>query len=385
MRRVASVLVAVLAAALLVPSPAGAAGVFRIANMTEPETLDPALASGVPEHRIISSLFEGLYANDPKDLSPVPGVALRHTRSKDGTVYTFTLNPQARWTNGRQVTADDFVYAWERVLNPKTGAKYAQQLYYVKNGEAYHRGTITDFGLVGVKALNPTTLQVTLERPTAYFLYLTTFYTLYPVPKEAVERHGADWTKPGRIVSNGPFRLVEWVPQQTLVLEKNPGYWDAASVALDRVVFDPTTDVNTVVRQFQAGEIDWVTSSANLPAALVARWKDRPEFYAEPYLGTYYFRMNVTKPPLNDVRVRKALSLAIDREALTRNVTRAGEIASSAFVPRNMPNYTGVNGLDFDPAEAKRLLAEAGYPDGKGFPPVELMYNTNELNRIIAQ
>ncbi|HEX7127843.1 MAG TPA: peptide ABC transporter substrate-binding protein [Thermodesulfobacteriota bacterium] len=385
MRRIASTLAAVLAAALLVPSPGLAASVFRISNMTEPETLDPALASGVPEHRIISSLFEGLYANDPKDLSPVPGVALRHTLSKDGTVYTFTLNPQARWTNGRQVTADDFVYAWERVLNPKTGAKYAQQLYYVKNGEAYNRGTITDFGLVGVKALNQTTLQVTLERPTAYFLYLTTFYTLYPVPKEAVERHGADWTKPGRIVSNGPFRLVEWVPQQTLVLEKNPGYWDAGSVALDRVVFDPTTDVNTVVRQFQAGETDWVTSSANLPAALVAVWKDRPEYYAEPYLGTYYFRMNVTRPPLNDVRVRKALSMAIDREALTRSVTRAGEIASSAFVPRNMPNYSGVKGLDFDPAEAKRLLAEAGYPGGKGFPPVELMYNTNELHRIITQ
>lgn len=383
MRRL--VLAALAAATLVAPTPAVAANLLRISNMAEPETIDPALATGVPEHRIMANLFEGLYANDPKDLSPVPGVALRHTLSKDGKLYTFTLNPQAKWTNGRQVTADDFVFAWERVLNPKTGAKYAQQLYYLKNGEAYNKGAVTDFKQVGVRAVNPTTLEVTLERPTAFFLYLTTFYTLYPVPKEAVQQHGADWTKPGKIVSNGPFRLAEWVPQQALVLEKNGNYWDAKAVALDRVVFDPTTDVNTVVRQFQAGETDWVTSSANLPASLVEIWKSRPEFYAEPYLGTYYFRMNVTKPPLNDARVRKALSMAIDRETITQRVTRAGEIASSGFVPRNMPGYPGVKGHDFDPAGAKRLLAEAGYPDGKGFPAVELLYNTNELHRIITQ
>ncbi len=384
MRRLASLVLAVLVTAAAAGS-AEAAAVFRISNVAEPETIDPALATGVPEHRIMSNLFEGLYANDPKDLSPVPGVASKHTLSKDGKVYTFTLNPRAKWTNGRRVTAEDFVYAWERVLNPRTAARYAQQIYYVKNGEAYNKGTLTDFRQVGVRAVNPTTLEVTLEQPTAYFLYLTTFYTLYPVPKEAIERHGADWTKPGKIVSNGPFRLTEWVPQQTLVLEKNPTYWDVKSVALDRVVFDPTTDVNTVVKQFQAGETDWVTSSSNLPAALVEIWKSRPEYYAEPYLGTYYFRMNVTKPPLDDARVRKALSMAIDREAITRSVTRAGEIPSSGFVPRNMPKYPGVKGLDFDPAEAKRLLAEAGHPDGKGFPAIELIFNTSELHRIITQ
>lgn len=383
MRRL--VLAVLAAATLLAPGAALGATVFRISNFAEPETIDPALATGVPEHRIIASLFEGLYANDPKDLSPVPGVALRHTLSKDGKVYTFSLNPRARWTNGRQVTADDFVFAWERVLNPRTAAKYAQQLYYLKNGEAYNKGTLTDFAQVGVRAVSPTTLEVTLERPTAYFLYLTTFYTLFPVPKEALSQHGADWTKPGRMVSNGPFRLTEWIPQQRLVLEKNPGYWDQAAVALDRVVFDPTTDVNTVVRQFQAGETDWVTSSSNLPASLVEIWKHRPEYYAEPYLGTYYFRMNVTRPPLNDARVRKALSLAIDRVTLTERVTRAGEVASSGFVPRNMPGYSGVKGHDFNPGEAKRLLAEAGYPGGTGFPPLELLFNTNELHRIVTQ
>lgn len=360
-----------------------ASGLFRINNGAEPETIDPALATGDVEHRILVGLFEGLYSNDPRTLEPIPGVALRHTVSKDGKVYTFSLNPAARWTSGRQVTADDFVYAWRRVLDPGTGAKYAYQLFHVKNGEAYNRGAITDFTQVGVRAVNPTTLEVTLERPTSYFLFLTTFYTLYPVPREAIEAHGRDWTKPGRIVSNGPFRLAGWVPQQTLVLEKNPTYWDAKAVALERVVFNPTEDSNTGIKQFVAGETDWVPK--NIPPAQVEVWKGKPEWYAEPFLGTYFFRFNVTRPPLDDARVRKALSRAIDREAITRHVTRAGEIPWSGFIPKNMPNYPGVHGLDFDPAEARRLLAEAGYPGGKGLPPIEFIYNTNEQHRAIAQ
>jgi oligopeptide transport system substrate-binding protein len=386
MYRLAAPLLALAALLALAPGPAGAAAgaaVFRMNNGAEPETIDPALATGVPEHRIIMNLFEGLYANDPKTLAPVPGVALRHTVSKDGRVYTFTLNPAATWSNGRAVTSDDFVYAWERVLSPKTGAKYAQQLYYVKNGEPYNKGTIHDFTEVGVKALDRSTLRVTLERPTAYFLALTTFYALYPVPREAVEAHGRDWTRPGKIVGNGPFRLTRWVPQQTVVLEKSPTYWDAKAVALDRVVFNPTEDNTTSVKQFAAGETDWVPG--NMPASQVEIWKGKPEWYAEPYLGSYFYRFNVTRPPFDDVRVRKAFARAIDREALARHVTRAGEIAWSGFVPKTMPNYPGVRGLDFDPAEAKRLLAEAGYPGGRGFPPVELIYNTSESHRAIAQ
>src|SRR5918996_3378679 len=365
-RPFAAVFAAAAAFALLTgaPAPAEAAGVFRINNGAEPETLDPAIATGVPEHRIMMNLFEGLYSNDPKTLAPVPAVALRHTLSKDGRRYTFTLNPAAKWTNGRQVTADDFVYAWERALDPKTGAKYAQQLYYLKNGEAYNKGELTDFKQVGVRAASPTTLEVTLERPTAYFAYLTTFYTLYPVPKEAIEQHGKDWTKPGKIVSNGPFRLAEWVPQQALVLEKNSAYWDAKTVALDRVVLNPTDDNNTSVKMFAAGETDWVPG--NIPASQVEVWRNRPEWYASPYLGTYYYRLNVTRKPFDDPRVRRAFARAIDREALTTHVTRAGEIAWTGFVPKNMPDYPGVEGHGFDPAEAKRLLAEAGYPGGRG-------------------
>jgi len=355
--------------------------VFRINNMVEPESLDPGVVTGVPEHRILSNLFEGLTTADPKDLSPRPGMAATWTVSKDGLVYTFKLR-SARWTDGKPVTAHDFVYAWERVLNPKMGAKYAQQLFYLKNGEEYNRGRITDFTQVGAKALDDRTLQVTLRCPTAYFLDLTSFYTLYPVPRWAIEAHGKDWVKPGKIVSNGPFRLVRWVPQEELVLEKNPGHWDAARVKLQRVVFLPTEDGNTAHKQFLAGESDWVPQ---VPTAQIEAARTRAEFYVTPYLGTYFFRFNVTKSPTNDARVRKALSLAVDRESLTRYVTRAGQIPTSTFVPAGMRGYEGVRGLGFDTAAARKLLAEAGYPDGKGFPKLELLYNTNELHKVVTQ
>jgi oligopeptide transport system substrate-binding protein len=362
-------------------TPGAEAQVFRINNMVEPESLDPGVVTGVPEHRILSNLFEGLTTTDPKDLSPRPGMAASWTVSKDGLVYTFKLR-NARWTDGKPVTAHDFVYAWERVLNPKMGAKYAQQLFYVKNGEDYNKGRITDFSQVGVKALNDSSLRVTLRCPTAYFLDLTSFYTLYPVPRWAIEAHGKDWVKPGKIVSNGPFRLVSWVPQRELVLEKNPQHWDAGRVKLQRVVFLPTDDVNTAYKQFLTGESDWVPQ---VPTSQIDAARSRPESYVTPYLGTYYIRFNVTKPPVNDVRVRKALSVAVDRESLTKFVTKAGEIPTSAFVPAGMRGYEGVKSLGFDMAAAKKLLTEAGYQDGKGFPKVELLYNTNELHRVVTQ
>jgi oligopeptide transport system substrate-binding protein len=375
----------ILAAALVLAlAPAAGAAleqVFRITNTAEPESLDPGIVTGVPEHRILSNLFEGLTTADPKDLSPRPGMAASWTVSRDGLVYTFTLR-DARWTDGKPVTAQDFVYAWERILNPKTGAKYAQQLYYLKNGEEYNKGRLTDFGLVGVKALDAKSLRVTLRCPTAYFLDLTSFYTLYPVPRWAIEAHGKDWVKPGKIVSNGPFRLVSWVPQKDLVLEKNPQHWDAANVKLQKVVFLPTDDINTAYKQFLAGDSDWLPT---LPAAQIESARSRPEHYVSPYLGTYYFRFNTTKAPVSDLRVRKALSLAVDRESLTRFVTKSGEIPHAGFVPAGLRGYAAVTGAGFDPTTAKKLLADAGYPDGKGFPRLELLYNTSDLHRVITQ
>jgi len=367
--------------ASVVPPAAAQEQVFRINNMVEPESLDPGVVTGVPEHRILSNLFEGLTTTDPKDLSPRPGMAASWTLSKDGLTYTFKLR-DATWTDGRPVTARDFVFAWERVLNPKSGAKYAQHLFHVKNGEAYNTGRLTDFGQVGVRALDSKTLQVTLESPTAYFLDLTNFYTLYPLPSWALEAHGKDWVKPGKIVSNGPFKLVSWVPQKELVLERNSGHWDAGSVKLQKAIFLPTDDVNTAYKQFLAGDSDWIPT---VPPSQIVAAKAKPEYYASPYLGTYYFRFNVTKPPVSDVRVRKALGLAVDRESLTKFVTKASEVPHSGFVPAGLRGYEGPRGLGFDPVAAKKLLAEAGYPGGKGFPKTELLYNTSDLHRVITQ
>ncbi len=375
-------LVAGLAVVLWTAAPGGAQEqVFRISNMVEPESLDPAVVTGVPEHRILSNLFEGLTTTDPRDLAPRPGMAASWTVSKDGLTYTFKLR-DATWTDGRPVTSQDFVFAWQRVLNPKTGAKYAQQLFHLKNGEAYNRAHLTDFGQVGVRALDSKTLQVTLTSPTAYFLDLASFYTLYPVPRWAVEAHGKDWVKPGRIVSNGPFRLASWVPERELVLEKNPRYWDAGSVKLQKAIFLPTDDVNTAYKQFLAGESDWIPT---VPPSQIEAARRKPEYYAAPYLGTYYLRFNVTKPPASDVRVRKALSLAVDRESLTRFVTKAGEVPHSGFVPAGLRGYENPRGLGFDPTSARTLLAEAGFPGGKGFPTTELLYNTGDLHRVITQ
>jgi oligopeptide transport system substrate-binding protein len=384
MRQIGQAAAVVLAALLWLAAPPGTPAqeqVLRISNLVEPKSLDPAIVTGVPEHRIVSNLFEGLTVNDPRDLSPQPGMARSWSVSRDGLVYTFSLR-DATWTDGRQVTAHDFVYAWERVLNPKTGAEYAYQLHYLRNGEEYNKGTLADFRQVGVKAVDDRTLQVTLRAPTPYFLFLTAFYTLYPVPRRAIEAHGTDWVKPGKIVSNGPFRLASWVPQRELVLERNPAHWDAATVRLQRVVFLPTDDVNTAYKQFQAGESDWIPT---VPPAQIDAAKRRPEYYVTPYLGTYYFRFNVTRSPTSDVRVRKALSMAVDREALTKFVTKAGEIPTSSFVPVNMPGYEGITAPGFDPTAAKKLLADAGYPGGRGFPKTELLYNTNELHRVITQ
>ena len=381
MKHLGRMLAILLLAATATTAHAAEAQVFRISNMVEPESLDPGVVTGVPEHRILSNLFEGLTTADPKDLSPRPGMAASWTVSKDGLVYTFKLR-EARWSDGKPVTAHDFVYAWERVLNPKFGAKYAQQLFYLKNGEEYNKGRLTDFSQVGVKAPDDRTLQVTLKCPTAYFLDLTSFYTLYPVPRWAIEAHGKDWVKPGKIVSNGPFRLASWVPQKELVLEKNVQHWDAAAVKLQQAVFLPTDDVNTAYKQFLAGDSDWIPQ---VPTSQIDAARGRPEFYVTPYLGTYYFRFNVTKGPTNDPRVRKALGLAVDRESLTRYVTKAGEIPASTFVPAGMRGYEGVRGPGFDAAAAKKLLAEAGYPDGKGFPKLELLFNTNELHKVVTQ
>ncbi|AVX19891.1 oligopeptide transport system substrate-binding protein [Carboxydocella sporoproducens DSM 16521] len=355
----------------------------------DPETLDPAKATGAPEMTVLNALFEGLTRYD-KDGKIAPGMAEKWEISEDGTKYTFHLR-DAKWSNGDPVTAKDFEYAWLRALDPKTASDYAYQLYYLKNGEEYNSGKITDPAQVGVKAIDDKTLEVTLKAPAPQFLGLTAFSTLYPVNKKAVEANPEAWfKKPETMITNGPFKMKEWTPKQQIVVEKNPGYWDANTVKLNQVVFTMVESADTELTMFKTGQID---IGNNPPTQEIENLKKDGSLKIGPQLTTYFYRFNVTRKPLDNPKVRKALALAIDREAIVKNVTKAGQTPADAFVPVGFPDATPdkdfrkVGGSlikTFDAEEARKLLAEAGYPDGKGFPEITILYNTNENHQKIA-
>ncbi|MFQ5956227.1 MAG: peptide ABC transporter substrate-binding protein [Candidatus Brocadiales bacterium] len=354
---------------------------FTYVSGPEPETLDPALLTGALEGRIVAALFEGLTQYHPKDLSPTPGIASHWTLSEDGITYTFHLRKSC-WNNGEPLTAHDFVYSWRRALDPMTAADYAYQLYYIKNARAFNEGIFADFSQVGVHALDDYTLKVRLERPTAFFLDLTSFPTLMPVNKKCVETYGDDWTRPENMVSNGPFRLVEWRINDKVHMEKNPSYWDTQHVKLQSVDALSIESVNTGFNVYETGGADYLFG---LPLPLVEVLRDREDYHTDVYLATYFLRFNVTVPPFDDARVRKALTMAINREEIVNYVTKGGEVPATTLVPPGMPNYEPPEGLRFNLEEAQRLLAEAGYPGGRGFPRTEFLFNTSEANKDIAE
>jgi oligopeptide transport system substrate-binding protein len=378
-------------------APAGGAKsataqVWRVGNGTEPQDLDPYTVQGVPEHKIIMALFEGLACEDPKDLHPVPGVAQSWDISPDGLIYTFHLRDNARWSNGDAITADDFIQSYRRILTPALASEYAYLLYdYVVGAREFYDGKTKDFSSVGFKAVDARTLRVTLKNRTPYLLNIIAgHYAWDPVPIKVIARYGpvdqqrTNWTRPGNLVGNGPFILKEWLPNQKIVVVRNPYYWDAATVKLDAIEFYPTEEIATEERMFRTGQLDMTNDLPN--SKIDVYRKEHPEsLRIEPYLGIYYYRCNVKRPPLDDKRVRKALALAIDRESLVRNVTRGEQRpAYSVSYPGNA-GYTPRAQLTYDVAEARRLLAEAGYPEGKGCPPIELLYNTSENHRAIAE
>ncbi|WP_027308600.1 peptide ABC transporter substrate-binding protein [Caloramator sp. ALD01] len=365
---------------------------------SEPKTLDPALNSAVDGATVIVNTFVGLTRLDAKD-QPVPGVAEKWDVSADGMTYKFYLRKDVKWSDGKPVTAKDFEYAWKRALAPETAAEYAYQLYYLKNAEAYNtgKGKAED---VGVKALDDYTLEVTLEYPTPYFLSLTAFPTYMPVRQDIVEKDKEKWaTNPETYIGNGPFKLKEWKIKEAIILEKNPNYFDAANVKLDRIEIKMIDDQNTALTSFQQGELDFIESP---PTQQIPTLLSQGVAKVYPYLGTYFYVINLTDKAdqidaaaakaLKDVRVRKALTLAIDRKALIETVTKAGQQPATSFVPSGI---IMADGKDFknkdyykaegDVQEAKRLLAEAGFPDGKGFPKITVMYNTSAGHQNIAQ
>lgn len=364
--------------------------ILHVGNGTEIAGLDHQITTGVPEANISRALVEGLVGEDPKDLHPVPGAAESWSLSEDMKVYTFKINKKAKWSNGDPVTAHDFVYSWKRFLSPKLASEYAYMLHIIKNAKEYNEGKITDFSQVGVKAVDDHTLEVTLNSATPYFLSLLTHHSTHPVHKPTIEKfgeideRGTQWAREGNFVGNGPFILKAWELNKVVVVEKNPHYWNADIVKLKEIHFYPTEDIATEERLFRSGKLH-VTSQ--IPSEKIEVYqKENPEMLRiDPYLGTYFYRFNTTKKPFNDPRVRRALAMAIDRKTIVEKVTKGGQIPAVCLTPPGTQGYTSKYDIPYDVEGAKKLLAEAGYPGGKGFPTVSVLYNTNEQHKKIAE
>ncbi|WP_187142752.1 peptide ABC transporter substrate-binding protein [Thermanaerosceptrum fracticalcis] len=360
----------------------------------EPETIDPALNTTVNGGTIILSAFEGLTTLDEND-NPAPGVAEKWDISPDKTKYTFYLRKNAKWSDGKPVTANDFYYAWKRALNPKTAAEYAYQLFYIKNAEEFNSDKTgkVNFEDVGIKVKDDYTLEVQLKSPTPFWLKLTAFPTLAPVREDIITKYGDKWAlSPESYIGNGPFKMVEWKSKDMMKFVKNEHYWNKDAIKIDGYIETFIAEASTMLSAFEAGEVDVIDE---VPLEEIPRLKkESKEFKILPQLGTYYYCFNVKKAPFNNLKVRKAFALAIDREDIVDKVRKSG-IPATAFVPPGVPDaepgkdFRTVGGAFFpikaQPEEAKKLLAEAGYPEGKGLPPITLIYNTNEGHKKIAE
>ncbi len=368
--------------------------VFYVGGGSEPESIDPGKAYDSPGFTVSRNLFEGLMRYDPETLAPLPGVASSYDVDESATRYVFHLREDARWSDGKPVTAHDFEWSWKRVLAPETAAQYAALLWDLKGGKAFAegRGPIED---VGVQALDDRTLAVTLERPIPWFLDLLAFGPFTPVPRAAVEAHGNRWTRPENIVTNGPFHLGKWVISYQIELEKSPTYWAADQVRLEKVVIVISDDSHSMMRLFRSGELDWLGSDVRPPQEYLSFLAKKEDFRTSRDLATYFYWINLREEtpeqrasPLLDKRVRQALDMAIDKEAIAKFVMRGGQRPAQTLVPDLFHDmgYEPPAGNPYDPEAARARLASAGYgPGGRAFPSFELIYNTNEGHRQVAE
>jgi len=424
---------------------------FTFINESEVKSLDWTAVTGLPEHRIIGNIFEGLTRLDAKTLEPLPGVAESWDISEDGRTYTFHLRKNANWSNGESVTARDFLYSLRRFLDPQTAAEYAYQAWYLKNAKRYTLGAkglspgdpvevelnerpkgalpfargevlrgklvrmdgedkarvfvveidgkerkfrggktgdpanriepcnqvLLDFGEVGIKALDDYTIVMQLESPTPYWLSLLAYHALLPANQKCIETHGVPaWTQAGNIVTNGPYKVAFRRIRDRIRLVKNEHYWDRDNVALETIDALAVPSQVTMYNLFSTGKVDWITDSpAIVLRELIRTGQSHGEFAPQPYLGTYYYLLNTNQPALKDVRVRRALALALDRKEITQTATGSGEVPAYSLVPIGIPGYEPEKFGEENVKEAQRLLAEAGYPGGRGFPKIEILYN----------
>ncbi|HCL6320052.1 TPA: oligopeptide ABC transporter substrate-binding protein OppA [Enterobacter kobei] len=357
-------------------------------NGAEVQSLDPHKIEGVPESNVNRDLFEGLLVTDV-DGHPAPGVAEKW-ENKDFKVWTFHLRKDAKWSDGTPVTAEDFVYSWQRLANPNTASPYASYLQYghIANIDDIIAGKkpVTD---LDVKAIDANTFEVTLSEPVPYFYKLLVHPSVSPVPKSAVEKFGEKWTQPANIVTNGAYKLKDWVVNERMVLERNPQYWDNAKTVINQVTYLPISSEVTDVNRYRSGEIDMTYN--NMPIELFQKLKKEipKEVHVDPYLCTYYYEINNQKAPFTDVRVRTALKLALDRDIIVNKVKNQGDLPAYSYTP---PYTDGMKLVEPEwfkwsqekrNEEAKKLLAEAGYTADKPLT-FNLLYNTSDLHKKLA-
>jgi oligopeptide transport system substrate-binding protein len=376
---------------------------FIVENGTEIQSIDPSQIEGVPEHRVNLALFEGLVRPDPKTNAAQPAVAESWSFSEDNTVVTFKIRQGITWSDGTPITAQTIVDSWLHHLNPDTASEYAYMPgMVVKGAHEYNTsGGYSDLSeeeqkttpppspeeiarlrdAVAIRAVDPSTFEVTLVGNVPYFIDMLCHYAFSPLPMHVISKYGDNWVKKENFVCNGPFVLQEHIPGDRLVVVPNDKYWDKANVHLTKITFKPIEDSMTAYQNYKSGLSDWV---CNPPITIIDQLKLDPTFQVTTQLGSYFYYVNLNNPILKDVRIRKALSMSFDRQELIDKILKSGELPAFAIAPP-IGGYQPATGTGYDIAAAKQLLAEAGYPDGKGLPSFEIIYNTLDRHKVIAE
>jgi oligopeptide transport system substrate-binding protein len=355
---------------------------FRVNLGTEPPSLDWSIAIDHVSFNVIANLMVGLTEFD-KELKPAPVIAKSWEFQDGGKKIIFSLRDDVQWTDGKKVRAQDFEYSWKRLLNPKTASQYAYILFDIANAQEYAEGKLKDPSAVGVKAENDQTLVVTLRHPASYFLAITTFEVTYPQRQDVFEKYNTRWTEPENIVTNGPFRLASWKHENQIELSANASYF-RGKPAMDKVTMYMVNEKTTAVTMFEQGNLDFVDETHSIPTLDKPRLSKLPGYKLVPQLRGEYYGFAVDRKPFDNPKLRKAFSLAIDREVFPI-ILQGGKTPATSWIPPGMIAYNPKIGLGFNPNEARRMLSEAGYPDGKGLPTIVLGYNTLDDNKLVAE